>query len=78
MEVINADLKSLAKLAGYPVAAILKCGQFKCTHHFIMEAWEATYCGRIDQYINMSVLNHLMRVKICAIWKFLNMCQSPG
>ena len=39
----DAGLKTLAKAAGYPVAAIQSCGQFKRTHHFILEAWEACY-----------------------------------
>ena len=39
----DAGLKSLAEAAGYPVAAIKSCSQFKQTHHFILEVWEATY-----------------------------------
>ena len=39
----DAGLKELAKVAGYPIAAIKSCGQFKRTHHFIMEVWEAVY-----------------------------------
>ena len=35
----DAGLKALAKAAGYPLAAIQSCGQFKRTHHFILEAW---------------------------------------
>ena len=34
----DAGLKQLAKVAGYPVAAIKSCVQF-----FILEAWEAVY-----------------------------------
>jgi hypothetical protein len=37
----DAGLKELAKVAGYLIAAIKSCGQFKRTHHFIMETWEA-------------------------------------
>ena len=39
----DAGLKSLAEAAGYPVAAIRSCSQFKQTQHFIQEVWEATY-----------------------------------
>lgn len=39
----DAGLKALAEACGYPPAAIKKCSQFKRTHYFIMEAWEAIY-----------------------------------
>ena len=39
----DAGLKELAKVTGYPIDAIKSCGQFKTTHYFIMEAWEAVY-----------------------------------
>ena len=39
----DAGLKSLAKSAGYPEAAIKSCSQFKRTHTFLLETWE----GRI-------------------------------
>ena len=37
----DAGLKDLAHTAGYPTASIQACGQFKRTHHFILEVWEA-------------------------------------
>ena len=37
----DAGLKHLAKAAGYPVSSIQTCGQFKRTHHFLIEVWEA-------------------------------------
>ena len=40
---LDAGLKELAKVAGYPVAAIKSCGQFKRTHRFTLEVWEAVY-----------------------------------
>ena len=43
----DAGLKDLAKAAGYPVASIQTCGQFKRTHHFLLEAWEALYSALI-------------------------------
>ena len=39
----DAGLKSLAEAAGYPVAAIRSCSQFKRTQHFVLVVWEATY-----------------------------------
>lgn len=38
----DAGLVELAKVAGYPVAAVKSCGQFKSTH-FLVEALEAVY-----------------------------------
>lgn len=39
----DAGLKELAKAAGYPTASIQVCGQFKRTHQFLFEVWEALY-----------------------------------
>ena len=39
----DAGLKSLAQAAGYPLAAIQTCGQFKRIHNFLLEAWESVY-----------------------------------
>ena len=39
----DAGLKALAKAAGYPLAAIQSSSQFKRSHNFILEAWEAIY-----------------------------------
>ena len=50
----DAGLKDLAKVAGYPVAAIKSCGQFKRTHHFLMEAWEAVYRSILRAFFNQS------------------------
>ena len=47
----DGGLKSLAKLAGYPVASIQACTQFKRCHHFILESWEAMYRAMIKKYI---------------------------
>ena len=47
----SAGLKSLAEAAGYPVAAIKECSQFKRTHHFIMEAWEAIYRAMLECFL---------------------------
>ena len=47
----DAGLKDLAKAAGYPVASIQTCGQFKRTHHFLLEAWEALYRLMISMFL---------------------------
>ena len=39
----DAGLKALAQAAGYPLPAIQSCSQFKRTHQFLLEAWEAIY-----------------------------------
>ena len=31
---LDAGVKELAKVTGYPIAAIMSCGQFKRTHYF--------------------------------------------
>ena len=46
----DAALKDLAKAAGYPTASIQVCGQFKRTHYFLMEVWEALYRVIISRF----------------------------
>ena len=46
----DAGLKSMAEAAKYPVAAIQTCSQFKRTHYFILEAWEAIYRAMLSTY----------------------------
>ena len=46
----DAGLKALAQAAGYPLPAIQTCSQFKRTHHFILEAWEAIYRVMLLKY----------------------------
>ena len=48
----DAGLKALACAAGYPVAAIQSCSQFKRTHNFISEAWEAMYRVMLQHYMD--------------------------
>lgn len=47
----DAGLHQLAEAAGYPVASIRACGQFKKTHHFITEAWEAMYRAMLSAFM---------------------------
>ena len=47
----DAGLKHLAKSAGYPVSSIQTCGQFKRTHQFILEVWEAMYRVMISLFL---------------------------
>ena len=46
----DAGLKAMAQAAGYPLSAIQTCSQFKRTHHFILEAWEAIYRVMLLKY----------------------------
>ena len=48
----DTGLKSLAQVAGYPVAAIQNCSQFQRSHHFIFGAWEAIYRVMLLQYLH--------------------------
>ncbi len=47
----DAGLKALAKAAGYPTASIKSTGQFKRTHNFILEVWEAIYRVMLTQFL---------------------------
>ena len=47
----EAGLKELARVSGYPVASIQTCGQFKRTHCFILEVWEALYLCMVEKYM---------------------------
>ena len=47
----DAGLKALAKAAGYPLAAIQSSSQFKRSHNFILEAWEAIYKVMLKRYM---------------------------
>ena len=46
----DMGLKELARVSGYPVAAIQACSQFKRTHHFLIEAWQALYLVMLQHY----------------------------
>lgn len=50
----NGGLKALAQNCGYPLASIESCGQFKRTHLFILEVWEAMYRGMIKKFLKES------------------------
>ena len=47
----DADLKELADSWVYPIAAIQTCSQFKRTHLFIMEVWEALFQVMLHSYL---------------------------
>jgi hypothetical protein len=47
----DGGLKTLAKQSGYPLASLQTCGQFKRTHHFILEVWEAMYKAMLSKFI---------------------------
>ena len=46
----DVGLKEVARVSGNHVVAIQKCCQFKCTHNFIIEAWQAVYLVRLQQF----------------------------
>ena len=48
----DAGLKHLTNVAGYPTAAIQNCSQFKRTHSFILEVWEALYRTMLDKFFS--------------------------
>ncbi len=66
----DAGLKSQAKAAGYPTEQIQSCGQFKRTHTFLLEAWEATYQAMLALYLeaqdhnSSQILSHQLRERI--------------
>ena len=48
----HMGLKELARAAGYPVAAIQSCSQFKRTHYFVIEIWQALYLVMLQWFID--------------------------
>ena len=50
----ETGLKELAKACKYPVAAIKSCSQFKRSHNFILEAWEAIYRVIVERFLETS------------------------
>ena len=46
----DAGLKKLAQAAGYPLPTIQSCSQFKRTHLFLLETWEAIYRVMVLKY----------------------------
>ena len=47
----EAGLKDLAVTSGYPSQSIQNCSQFKQTHHFLMEVWEAMYRCMLQSFL---------------------------
>ena len=58
----DAGLKTLAEAAGYPVASIQTCGQFKRTHHFLLEVWEALYRVMISMFLESPITEDPLQV----------------
>ena len=48
----DMGLSELARAAGYPVAAIQSCSQFKRTHNFIIEVWQVLYLVMLQRFID--------------------------
>ena len=53
----DSGLKALAKTCGYPLASIQSCGQFKRTHQFILEVWEAMYRAMLETFLDSRDIN---------------------
>ena len=49
----DAGLKQLAQVAGYPAAAIQSCSQFKRTHKFLIEVWQAVYQVMVQRFLEV-------------------------
>ena len=53
----DSGLKGLAKTCGYPLASIQSCGQFKRTHQFILDVWEAMYRAMLETFLDSRDIN---------------------
>ena len=60
----DAGLKSLAEACGYPVHAIKQCSQFKKTHHFILECWEAIYTVMLTKFLESSEMTETLMTRL--------------
>ncbi len=54
----DAGLKSMAKAAGYPLPASKSCSQFKRTHHFLLQAWEAVYRAMLTTFLEHGTIEY--------------------
>ena len=48
----EAGLRDLAVSSSYPSQSIQSCSQFKRTHYFLMEVWEAMYRSMLESYLD--------------------------
>ena len=71
----DAGLKDLAKAAGYPVASIQACSNFKRTHQFLIEAWEALFRVMLDKFHDQTSGHQDMLQQISD--KLLSSTQQP-
>ena len=49
-------LRQLAHTSGYLAAAIQSCCQFKRTHHFLMEVWQAFYQVIVQRFLEYDTI----------------------
>ena len=54
---INRHIKQLANLAGHrgeTIKALANCNNFRRTHRFILESWEAFYMYKYEEFLKKS------------------------
>ena len=67
-----AGLKEIASNAGYhgsTLNSIEQCSNFKRTHYFLMQAWEALYREMLHTYLSNSSNTITMDVSCCLVYK---------
>ena len=68
----DMGLRQLAHTSGYPVAAIQSCSQFKRTHHFLMEAWQAFYQVMVQRFLEYDTesgnYTHTLTARLCTLY----------
>ena len=54
----DAGLKHLAEGCGFRgeiLTSLQRCSNFKCTHHFLLQSWEALYRHLLQTYVSTNV-----------------------
>jgi len=63
----NAGLKHIAQAAGYPTKQLEKCSQFKRTHIFLLEVYEAMYRVMLESFIKQQGSEHMQERAVQSI-----------
>ena len=68
----DMGLRQLAHTSGYLAAAIQSCSQFKRTHHFLMEAWQAFYQIMVQRFLEYDTKSgnytHTLTAILCTLY----------